>query len=123
MMSRESRRRAPGFVVGGQGRPWEWPVGAAGMDEENANAFLTFLQVEKGASNNTIAAYRNDIFQFVAFCTSRARQGGAAGSILRRKTWRQVDKALILGFLADLQSKGYSQATVARKIAAVKSFF
>ena len=93
------------------------------MDEESANAFLTFLQVEKGASNNTIAAYRNDIFQFVAFCTSRAKRAAASASPIRRKSWRQVDKSLILGFLSDLQGKGYSQATVARKIAAVKSFF
>ena len=93
------------------------------MDEESANAFLTFLQVEKGASNNTIAAYRNDIFQFVAFCTSRAKRAAASASPIRRKSWRQVDKSLILAFLSDLQGKGYSQATVARKIAAVKSFF
>jgi len=92
------------------------------MDEENANAFLTFLQVEKGASNNTISAYRNDIFQFVAFCASRA-QRGAGPPRQPRRSWRQVDKPLILAFLSDLQAKGYSQATVARKIAAVKSFF
>jgi integrase/recombinase XerD len=92
------------------------------MDEESANAFLTFLQVEKGASSNTIAAYKNDIYQFVAFCTSRAKQGTGVTNGHRR-SWRQVDKALILAFLSDLQAKGYSQATVARKIAAVKSFF
>ncbi len=90
------------------------------MDEENANAFLTFLQVEKGASSNTIAAYRNDIFQFVTFCANRAQNGAARGA---RRNWRQVDKPLILAFLSDLQAKGYSPATVARKIAAVKSFF
>jgi integrase/recombinase XerD len=92
------------------------------MDDESANAFLTFLQVEKGASVNTIAAYRNDIFQFVAFCTQQAPRAGAAGHV-RKRSLRSVDKALIVAFLADLQAKGYSQATVARKIAAVKSFF
>lgn len=92
------------------------------MDEENANAFLTFLQVEKGASSNTISAYKNDIFQFVAFCANRG-QHAANGSRQSRRNWRQVDKPLILAFLSDLQAKGYSPATVARKIAAVKSFF
>lgn len=93
------------------------------MDEENANAFLTFLQVEKGASINTIAAYRNDIFQFVAFCTREATKSASGTARGRRRQLRTVDKPLILSFLADLQAKGYSQATVARKIAAVKSFF
>ena len=92
------------------------------MDEENANAFLTFLLVEKGASSNTISAYRNDIFQFVTFCATRG-QHAAANARQSRRNWRQVDKPLILAFLSDLQAKGYSPATVARKIAAVKSFF
>lgn len=94
------------------------------MDEDSANAFLTFLQVEKGASVNTIAAYRNDIFQFVAFCTRQASRTRTNGTpVNRQRGLRSVDKALILSYLADLQAKGYSQATVARKIASVKSFF
>lgn len=108
------------------------------MMEESANAFLSFLQVEKGASTNTIAAYRNDIFQFVAFCgTRRSRpapasagraQGrtlyaGEAPEIGNGHSWRAIDKALVLDYLADLQAKNYAQATVARKVAAVKSFF
>jgi integrase/recombinase XerD len=92
------------------------------MEEENANAFLTFLQVEKGASSNTISAYRNDIFQFVTFCASRG-QRATNGTRQTRRNWSRVDKPLILAFLSDLQAKGYSPATVARKIAAVKSFF
>jgi integrase/recombinase XerD len=92
------------------------------MDEENANAFLTFLQVEKGASSNTISAYRNDIYQFVTFCANRSRPS-AAPARQSRKNWGQVDKPLILAYIADLQAKGYSPATVARKVAAVKSFF
>lgn len=90
------------------------------MDEDSPNAFLTFLQVEKGASSNTIAAYRNDIYQFVTFCSGLPANGKPP---MKQRNWRQVDKALILTFLADLQAKGYSPATVARKIAAVKSFF
>lgn len=104
------------------------------MMEDSASAFLTFLQVEKGASNNTVAAYRNDICQFVSFCSAQAssagRNGsangngsGTAGENGHRRQWRTVDKPLILEFLADLQAKNYAQATIARKVAAVKSFF
>ena len=98
--------------------------------DDSASAFLTFLQVEKGAANNTVAAYRNDICQFVAFCTtqpiSAGRNGNGSGSVAEngyRRQWRAVDKALILEFLAELQAKNYAQATIARKVAAVKSFF
>ncbi|MGI8549292.1 MAG: site-specific tyrosine recombinase XerD [Dehalococcoidia bacterium] len=96
--------------------------------EDSANAFLTFLQVEKGASDNTIAAYRNDIFQFVTFCgtlpvPAAARSNGNGNGAVYRWTWRSVDKSIILEFLSDLQRKNYSQATIARKVAAVKSFF
>ena len=36
------------------------------MDEGIAN-FLSALSVEKGSSNNTLDAYRNDLSQFAAF--------------------------------------------------------
>lgn len=96
--------------------------------EDSASAFLTFLQVEKGAANNTVAAYRNDICQFVTFCAAQpvpaGRNGNGNGSESgERQQWRAVDKPLILDFLADLQAKNYAQATIARKVAAVKSFF
>ena len=35
--------------------------------DEAVTQFLQFLTVEKGASQNTVAAYRNDIQQFAAF--------------------------------------------------------
>lgn len=105
--------------------------------DDSANAFLTFLQVEKGASQNTIAAYRNDIFQFVGFYDSQrlvAVNGNGAGILSSNgagngngnghsSPWKAVDKGVILAFLSDLQAKNYSQATIARKVAAVKSFF
>jgi len=83
------------------------------MTDEAVSQFLQFLAVEKGASNNTIAAYRNDIQQFAGFCDGR-RNG---------KGWGDINRAVVLEYMQELQLKRYAEATVARKVAAVKSFF
>ena len=78
--------------------------------------FLNFLAVEKNASGNTIAAYRNDLTQFDRF---------SQAACLERKhqSWRAVDGDTVVAFVADLRARSYKDATVARKVAAVKSFF
>ncbi len=81
--------------------------------DDSVGQFLQFLAVEKGASQNTIAAYRNDIQQFAAF-TAGLRNG---------KGWAAIDRTTVLDYMLDLQRKKYAEATVARKVAAVKSFF
>jgi len=81
--------------------------------DDSVGQFLGFLAVEKGASSNTIAAYRNDIQQFSGFTAGRRNGTG----------WAAVDRTAILEFMLDLQRKKYAEATVARKVAAVKSFF
>lgn len=81
--------------------------------DESVSQFLQFLAVEKGASNNTIAAYRNDIQQFSTFCAGRRNGSG----------WGDINRAVILEYMRELQENRYAEATVARKVAAVKSFF
>lgn len=81
--------------------------------DESVSKFLQFLAVEKGASNNTIAAYRNDIHQFSTFCEGRRNGNG----------WGDINRAVILEYMQELQANRYAEATVARKVAAVKSFF
>ncbi|HEY8491840.1 MAG TPA: site-specific tyrosine recombinase XerD [Dehalococcoidia bacterium] len=84
--------------------------------EDSILQFLDFLAVEKGASNNTIAAYRNDLEQFRAYVQSLPLNGRPPG-------WTTVDKNLVLNYILELKQKNYAEATVARKVAAVKSFF
>ena len=84
--------------------------------EDAIAQFLQFLTVEKGASPNTVAAYRNDIQQFAAFVQG-TRAAGA------RLSWATVDRAKIQEYLRTLQAKKYADATIARKVAAIKSFF
>ncbi len=82
------------------------------MDEAIAQ-FLNFLAVEKNASHNTIAAYRNDLAQFDRFARG---EGGTA-------SWNSINGERVVAFLEDLRQRAYKDATVARKVAAVKSFF
>ena len=77
--------------------------------------FLTFLAVEKNASENTISAYRSDLAQFEK---SLARQNGEAAP-----SWEAVTDEMLLKFVEELRERRYKTATVARKVAAVKSFF
>jgi len=79
------------------------------------NEFLEFLSVEKGASGNTVAAYRNDLGQLTGFLDAK-KNGGALN-------WPAVSQTQILDYILHLKSQDYAEATVARKVAAVKSFF
>jgi integrase/recombinase XerD len=75
--------------------------------------FLTFLAVEKGGSANTIAAYRNDLQQLADFIGGRPNSDG----------WASLGRSAIQDFILDLKQRGYTETSVARKVAAVRSFF
>ncbi|MFQ5381140.1 MAG: tyrosine recombinase [Dehalococcoidia bacterium] len=78
--------------------------------------FLRFLTVEKNASPNTISAYRNDLTQFGAFIRDKGHPKGLEGC-------RAATQPVVLEFISSLRERGYKDATVARKVASVKSFF
>lgn len=78
--------------------------------------FLTFMSVEKGASGNTVAAYKNDLQQFDSYVSSINGNGKA-------RDWDKTERDLIVEYLLTLRRKNYAEATVARKVAALKSFF
>lgn len=79
------------------------------------NEFLEFLSVEKGASGNTIAAYRNDLGQLEEFIA-----GTSNGHLIQ---WPLINQGKVMEYILHLKSQSYAEATVARKVAAVKSFF
>ena len=70
------------------------------------------MEIERGYSGNTIAAYRSDLDQFLAYL-----------AVEGISSWRGVRRAQILGYVAYLQSREYASSTIARKIAAVRSCF
>lgn len=84
--------------------------------DDRIGHFLSFMSVEKGASGNTVAAYRNDLQQFDSYLTGVAGNG-------RARDWEGLERAIITDYLLALKRKNYAEATVARKVAAIKSFF
>jgi integrase/recombinase XerD len=82
--------------------------------ESHIHEFLQDLRNEKGYASNTIEAYRNDLMQLMHFA-QRERP--------TLSDWRRVDKPLLLMFILHLKERGYTPATIARKIAVLKTFF
>jgi len=82
--------------------------------------FLSFLSAEKGASNNTVAAYRNDLRQLITYMKPKEDGETPNGD---GKGWEKVDRMIIQDFILDLKNRKYAETTVARKVAAIRSFF
>ena len=80
--------------------------------KEQIDEFLKYITEEKGYSGNTLAAYRNDLSQFTDYLGTRV------------SSWDEVDREIILGYIMHMKAEQeYASSTVARKVAAIKSFF
>ena len=92
-------------------------------ETQRIEEFLAHLAVEKSFSGNTLAAYRNDLTQFLAYLGGDSASPERAAVERGDDPWAGVDRADIVDFLLFLKERSYATSTVARKIAAVKSFF
>ena len=81
--------------------------------QTQVDEFLDYLATEKGSSENTLAAYRNDLTQFTLYLTEQASAS----------SWSDVNQAQIVNYILHMKELEYASSTVARKVAAVKSFF
>ncbi|MBV9279502.1 MAG: site-specific tyrosine recombinase XerD [Chloroflexi bacterium] len=78
--------------------------------QEQIDNFLQYIAAERGFSANTAGAYRNDLTQFAGFL-------GGCG----RESW-DLDRDILQRYRSFLHERRYADTTVARKIAAVRSF-
>ena len=85
--------------------------------KEDINTFLNYLTVEKGFSQNTISAYQNDLYQLAEFVEESAAREGSVPS------WASFNRQGVLSSLLNLKERNYAATTVARKVAAARSFF
>ena len=85
--------------------------------QQQVDDFIRHLEVERRYSGHTLTAYRNDLTQFVAHLAAPGLHGPPP------TRFADVDRARIVDYVLHLKSRGYSSATVARKVAAVKSLF
>lgn len=86
------------------------------MHGASLDAFLRYLTDVRGVSLNTAEAYAKDVNQFVEFLAQARRQEQA-------DEWTAVDYRTVRAFLGHLARLKYSKASVARKLAALRSFF
>lgn len=86
--------------------------------EEQVDAFLSSLQAERQFSQNTIAAYRNDLQQFIAYLAAPPEED----QISTVGSWSDLGDDHLGAYLLYLRSRDYAASTVARKTAALKSF-
>ncbi len=73
-------------------------------------AFLAMLAAERGASANTLEAYRRDLRDYVA---GFEKLGGDA---------RAADTEALRSYLGGLEAKGLAPSSAARKLSAIKQF-
>lgn len=80
--------------------------------------FLDYLTWERNVSTNTVVAYRDDLESFIAFLSSDYLS--ISRELLDLTT---IDRLAIRAFLAAMQRRKLSKATVARRLSALRSFF
>ncbi|HVG77868.1 MAG TPA: site-specific tyrosine recombinase XerD [Patescibacteria group bacterium] len=73
--------------------------------------YLGALQTERGASRNTLAAYRRDLEDFLRFLRTR------------RLTSTHVNAEHVVTWLEGLRARGLAPASVARRLSALRGFY
>jgi len=106
--------------------------------QSDIERFLQVLEAERGFSVNTILAYRNDLTQFLGYLrgeemepngsvSSSGPVGVADATVATRQapieSWNQLTDFELTSYLLHLKDRKYASSTVARKMAAIKSFF
>ena len=74
-------------------------------------SFLDMMSAERGASINTLSAYRHDLLDF---CSHRAAKGGSA---------KVASRDDVNAYLAFLSKSGVTGSTQARRLSAMRQFF
>lgn len=80
--------------------------------DEAIEQFVAALASQRKSSPNTLGAYRTDLRQLSDFLTRR-----------ELRSWHDVTPAVIADFMLQLREKRYATTSIARKVAALKSFF
>ena len=75
----------------------------------HVETFLEMMSAERGAAANTLAAYRRDLDDLAGYLAS-------AGASLA-----SADAAALRGYLAELDRRGFSARSAARRLSAIRT--
>ena len=73
--------------------------------------FLRYLRAERNVSPHTLNAYQSDLTLFGEFLA------------IIGEAWQAVDRATLRRYVVSLQADGAARATIARKLACLRSFY
>ncbi|MBU1185486.1 MAG: tyrosine recombinase XerC [Acidobacteria bacterium] len=79
--------------------------------KQEIDQYMAHLRHERNASPHTIDNYRRDLLQLAGYLEEK------------NISFRQIDHIILRGFLASLVEQKKKKSTIARKLAAVRSFF
>src|SRR6266581_6287893 len=82
--------------------------------KEAITKYLEYLQTVRNSSPHTVSNYGKDLRQFLAFLSPPDTAPPALGA---------VNHGMIREFVADLHNHGLEKSSIARKLAALRSFF
>ncbi len=104
-MAGEMARRMKPVAKPGMGRP------ARHSDERLVALYLDMLAAERGAGNNTLAAYGRDLADFSTYIAGIDRSIASAGTDDLR------------AYLGELAKRGLQSTTVARRLSAIRQLY
>ena len=78
---------------------------------DTVDSYLSWVELEKGRSKNTVLGYENDVCQFVSFLVKKYSVD----------VWSHLQPSYIEAWQAELTRRDYSNASSARKMTAVRS--
>ena len=104
-----------GSPIAGKGRRVTAAVKPSALDclAEPIEAYLAFLQLERGLSRNSVEGYRRDLFQAAHFVAQKRR----------RERWPAVTAADLSAWIQSLSAVDLSPSSLARKRSALRGFF
>lgn len=82
------------------------------MLQKDIEDFTIYQKVEKGHSQHTLESYRRDLQEFVCFLEK-----------LSISAWERVNRVHVIEFLEQKKKKSFAASSIARCLAAIKSFF
>lgn len=86
-------------------------IAASAQDRALVDSFLDMMSAERGASANTLDAYRRDILDFAASC------------VRARTTLKEAARNHVRLFLESLGASGLKSSSQARKLSALRRFY
>ena len=80
--------------------------------EHIVNEYLTYLELDKQVSPNTLDSYRRDLLKYIAFLQT-----------VGQADIKECNRTAVLSFMHHMQKQGYSSSSVTRCLATLRSFY